>query len=105
MKRISKWLDRRKSQTFIHMATYRFREVFPGGLAGRTHDELVRCILSAVEEVCRRHRWRLVAWDGLPDRVEVLLTGREVGGETGEGVAAALDCQVYSATGARAVAH
>ena len=89
MKGIRSWLDQRKTQTFVHMATYRFHEVFEGGIGGRTHSDLVDCILSAVREVCERHGWKLVAWDQFSDRVELLLTGEETRGETGDGVAAA----------------
>lgn len=96
---------RRRTQAFVHMATYRFHEVFPDGLGGRSIDELAGCVLGAVEEACDRHGWRLVAWDLFPDRVEVLLTGEEARGETGDGVAAALDSRVHAATGARAAAH
>ncbi len=105
MKRIRSWLDQRKTQTFVHMATYRFHEIFPGGLGGRTHQDLVNCILMAVEEACERHGWQLVAWDEFPERVELLLTGQETRGETGDGVATALDGRVHTATGARAAAH
>jgi hypothetical protein len=105
MKGIRSWRDRRKTQTFVHMATYRFHEIFPAGLAGRTRDDLVGCILSAVEEACAHHGWRFVAWDVFPERVEVLLTGEETRGESGEGVAAALDRRVHAAAGARVAAH
>jgi len=77
------------------MATYRFHEVFPGGLGGRTRDDLVGRILGAVEDACAHHGWRFVAWDVFPERVEVLLTGQENHGENGEGVAAALDRRVH----------
>ncbi len=97
MKGIQSWRDRGKSQTFVHMATYRFHEVFPGGLGGRTRDALVGCILRAVEEACAHHGWRFVAWDVFPERVEVLLTGQEQRGENGEGVAAVLDRRVHGA--------
>jgi len=105
MQGIRQWLKQPREQTFVHMATYRFHEVFPGGLAGRVRKDLVDCILAAVRESCERYEWRLVAWDVLSDRVEVLLTGREPRGENGETVAATLDTGVYEATGARAVAN
>ncbi|MFH1531456.1 MAG: hypothetical protein ABIK09_12080 [Pseudomonadota bacterium] len=105
MKRIRSRPKQLKTQTFVHMATYRFSEVFPGGLGGRTHQALVQCVLTAVEDACRYHGWQLLAWDAFPERVEVLLSGSETRGETGEGVAAALDSRVYAATGARAAAH
>ena len=105
MQGIRRWLKQPREQTFVHMATYRFHEVFPGGLAGRARKDLVDSILAAVQETCERHGWRLVAWDMLSDRVEVLLTGREPRGETGQTVAATLDSGVYEATAARAVAN
>lgn len=105
MKRIRSWLDRRKTQTFVHMATYRFHELFPGGLGGRSHDDLTRCVLAAAQETCDLHGWQLVAWDVFSERVELLLTGEEAQGETGVGVAAALDGAVQAATGARAAAN
>jgi hypothetical protein len=104
MKRIKNWLDRRRTQSFVHMATYRFHELLPRGLSGWTRDDLTRCVLAAVQQSCDVHGWRLVAWDVFPERVEVLLTGEEGMGEAGAGVAAALDGAVHAATAAGAAA-
>jgi len=105
MKRIRSRLERHKTQTFVHMATYRFHEVFPGGSAGRSSEDLMNCVLSAVKETCLRHGWRMLACDVFPDRVEVLLTGRENRGENGDAVAEALDTGVHGATAGQAAAN
>ncbi|MBM4372216.1 MAG: hypothetical protein FJ098_11210 [Deltaproteobacteria bacterium] len=87
------------------MATYRFRDVFPGwdGAGGprRAADRIV----EAVRGTCSANGWRLACWDVRPDRVELLLLGEEPQGERGETVAAALDAGVHGAAGALAAVN
>ena len=97
-------------QCFMHIATYRLADLRAAETSGSTDlgpdvfeseisSTLADTLSTRLAVVCDERGWNLIDVHVLPDRVEALLTGTEPDGETGEGVAMALDGAVYGGQG------
>jgi hypothetical protein len=86
----------------MHVATYRLADlrtastdlgpdVFEDEVAPALEDTLT----ARLADVCNQNGWNLIDVQVLPDRIEVLLVGKEADGENGETLAAAVDGGVY----------
>ena len=95
-----------REQCFMHLATYRLADLRAAETSGDAdlgpdvfEAEITPALADGLSvrlaDVCAQHGWTLIDIHALPDRVEALLTGMEQAGETGEGVATALDGAVY----------
>ena len=98
-------MNNAKEQCFMHLATYRLdalrtaeadgADLGPDVFESEITDTLADVVSTRLANVCSQHGWRLVDVHVHPDRVEALVTGVEVSGETGEAVATALDEAVF----------
>ena len=101
-----------KEQCFMHIATYRLTDLRtaeiavanlgPDVLEPTITDTLASALTERLTATCEQHEWQVVDIHAFADRVEILVSGVEAAGETGEAVAKALDGAVYSGAGTEA---